>query len=125
MRVAVTGSSGLVGTALRTALADAGHEVIRLVRSETPAPDEVRWNVERGTIDQAALQDVAAIVHLAGENIGQRWTDETRRKVLESRVDGARLIAETAATLPAKPIILCASATGFYGDRGNEIVDET
>jgi uncharacterized protein (TIGR01777 family) len=125
MRVAVTGSAGLVGTALRKALADAGHEVVRLVRSDTTAPDAVRWDIDRGTIDDAALGDVAAIVHLAGENIGQRWTDETRRKVLVSRVDGTRLIAETAASLPAKPIVLCASATGFYGDRGDDIVDET
>ena len=71
-----------------------------------------------------ALGGVEAIVHLAGENIGQRWSDDVRRKVLDSRVNGTRLIAETAAGLASRPVLVCASATGYYGDRGDEIVDE-
>jgi uncharacterized protein (TIGR01777 family) len=124
MKIALTGASGLIGTALSAALADAGHELIRLVRREPVHPGEARWDIAAGTIDEAALQDVEAIVHLAGENIGQRWSTATREKVLSSRVDGTRLIAETAARLPGKPMLLCASATGFYGSRGDEVVDE-
>ena len=125
MRIALTGSSGLIGTALAEALDDAGHDLVRLVRGDAAGLDEAHWDIERGSIDAAALQGVGAIVHLAGENIGQRWTDETRKAVLDSRVDGTRLVAETAAALPGRPVLLCASATGFYGDRGDEIVDES
>ena len=125
MRIALTGSSGLIGTALAEALDDAGHDLVRLVRGDAAGPNEAHWDIERGSIDAAALQGVGAIVHLAGENIGQRWTDETRKAVLDSRVEGTRLVAETAAALPGRPVLLCASATGFYGDRGDEIVDES
>jgi uncharacterized protein (TIGR01777 family) len=95
------------------------------VRREPAGPGEARWDIAAGTIDEAALQDVDAIVHLAGENIGQRWSDDVRRRVLESRVEGTRLIAETAARLPRRPSLLCASAVGFYGSRGDEVVDES
>jgi uncharacterized protein (TIGR01777 family) len=125
MRIGITGASGLIGTALEQALDGAGHDVLRLVRHAPSGPDEAHWDIEAGTIDTAALRDVGAIVHLAGENIGQRWTDATRKAVLDSRVDGTRLVAEAAASLPGKPVLLCASATGFYGDRGDEIVDES
>ena len=75
-------------------------------------------------VDADALEGVEAIVHLAGENIGQRWSDDVRRRVLDSRVNGTRLIAEAAAGLASRPVLVCASAIGFYGDRGDEIVDE-
>jgi uncharacterized protein len=124
MRIAITGASGLIGTALTAALDDAGHDVLHVVRHAATGPAEVRWDVDAGTIDAAALEGVDAIVHLAGENIGQRWSDDVRRRVLDSRVNGTRLIAETAAGLAGRPVLVCASATGFYGDRGDEIVDE-
>jgi uncharacterized protein (TIGR01777 family) len=124
MRIAISGASGLIGTALADALDGAGHDIVRLVRHDPDGPGEARWDIDGGTIDTSALQDVGAIVHLAGENIGQRWSEETRRKVLDSRVMGTHLVAEAAASLPGRPVLLCASATGFYGDRGNEIVDE-
>lgn len=79
------------------------------------APDEAQWDIAARTIDDAALQNVDAVVHLAGETIGQRWSKETKRRVLESRVEGTRLIAETAARLPSRPILVCASGAGFYG----------
>lgn len=123
MRIAITGSSGLIGTALTTALDNAGHDLIHLVRHEPTGPAEIAWDIDAGTID-GSLEGVEAIVHLAGENIGQRWTDDVRRRVLDSRVNGTRLIAETAAGLTSRPIVICASATGFYGDRGDEVVDE-
>lgn len=124
MKIAVTGSSGLVGAALSSALIASGHDLVRLVRREPTGADEVRWDILAGTIDEEPLQDVDAIIHLAGENIGQRWSDDVRQRVLSSRVDGTRLIAETAARLRGKPVLLCASATGFYGNRGDEEVDE-
>lgn len=125
MRIAITGASGLIGTAVSTAFADAGHDVVRLVRRAPAGPGEAQWDVEAGTIDEGPLQEVEAIVHLAGETIGQRWTESTRRRILDSRVDGTRLIAETAARLPKSPVVLCASAIGYYGLRGDELVDET
>lgn len=124
MKIAITGSSGLVGTALASALTKDGHELVRLVRHSTPGPGEAHWGIESRTIDEEALQGVGAIVHLAGENIGQRWSDSVRRRVLHSRVEGTKLIAETAARLPSGPVLVCASATGFYGDRGDEVLDE-
>ncbi len=124
MKIAVTGASGLIGTALVVALADAGHDVIRLVRGLPTSSDESHWDLAAGTIDTAALEEIGAIVHLAGESIGQRWTDETKRRVLESRVEGTALIAATAARLPGRPVLVCASAVGYYGDRGDEELDE-
>ena len=124
MKVAITGASGFVGTPLVQALETRGHEVIRLVRG-SPGPGEAYWGIESQTVDEAALQDVEAIVHLAGENIGQRWSESARRRILDSRVLGTRLMAEAAARLPARPVLICASATGFYGDRGDEVLDES
>jgi len=124
VRIAITGSSGLIGSALVTALEGAGHDLLDVVRHAPTGPTQVQWDIERGLIDADRLEGVDAIVHLAGENIGQRWSDDVRRKVLDSRVQGTRLIAETAAGLTSRPVLLCASATGFYGDRGDEIVDE-
>ncbi len=125
MQIAVTGSSGLIGTALTRGLAAAGHDVVRLIRRGPAGPGEALWNVETGAIDEGALQDVGAIVHLAGETIGQRWSPQVKQRVLDSRVDGTRLVAETAARLPGKPVVLCASAIGFYGPRGDEELDES
>ena len=96
-----------------------------LVRREPSGPGEVGWDPDGGSLDAGALQGVDAIVHLAGENIGQRWTKATRRRVLDSRVQGTRLLAETAARLERPPsVLVCASATGFYGDRGDEVLTE-
>jgi uncharacterized protein (TIGR01777 family) len=124
MKIAITGSTGLIGSGLAPVLESSGHELIRLVRREATGENEASWNIAAGTIDEEALQDVGAIVHLAGENIGTRWTDDVRRRVLDSRVEGTKLIAETAARLPLRPALICASAIGFYGNRGDEKVDE-
>lgn len=131
MRVIITGSTGLVGRALvRSLLAD-GHEVTRLVRGgaqgfRAPGTAAVHWNPERGEIDAQALEGHDAAVHLAGEPIGEgRWDDEKKRRIIESRVKGTRLLAETLAGLSAKPpVLVSASAVGFYGDRGDEVVRE-
>ncbi len=124
--VLVSGASGLVGSALVPFLTTGGHTVTRLVR-RAPRAGEVRWDPDGGCLDAAALPAVDAIVHLAGDNIAEgRWTPEKKRRILESRLHGTRLIAETAAALPCPPrVLVCASAIGFYGDRGAEVLDET
>lgn len=126
MDVLVTGSSGLVGGALLPALRRAGHRVVRLVRSPTPGPDEARWDPATGTVDAAAIEGVDAVVHLAGEGIGdQRWSDEVKRRILESRTRGTTLLAETLAGLDRRPsVLVSASAVGYYGDRGDELLTE-
>lgn len=131
MKVIVTGSTGLVGRALvRSLLAD-GHEVTRLVRGgaqgfRAPGTAAVHWDPARGEIDAQALEGHDAAVHLAGENIGEgRWDDEKKRRIIESRVKGTTLLAGALAGLSAKPeVLVSASATGFYGDRGAEILRE-
>ncbi len=128
MRVAVSGSTGLVGSALVEKLVSDGYDVVRLVRPTTRSanPSDVRWDPKTGAIDQAALEGVDAVVHLAGETISAlRWTREKRRRIRESRVRGTDTLARAIAGLSRKPLVLvCAGATGYYGDRGDEVLDE-
>ena len=126
MRIAVTGASGLIGSALLPELRAAGHDVITLVRRTPRADGEVGWDPQAGTVDEAGLAGVDAIVHLAGFNLGTRWTNAKKRLILDSRVGGTRLIAETSARLDPRPAALvCASAIGFYGERGDDVLTET
>lgn len=115
MRIAVTGASGLVGSALVPALQKAGHEVLTLVRRTPASGSEVEWDPAAGRLDASHLEGVETIVHLAGENIGQRWTARSRERILRSRVDGTGLVARTAATLASRPALVQASAVGYYG----------
>lgn len=126
MKVAITGSSGLIGSALVPALRGAGHSVVRVMR-RPPGADEVRWDPGRRELDPAALADVDAVVHLAGVNIGsRRWSDKRKREVLDSRVDGTETVSEALAKAEARPrALLSASAIGWYGDTGDRAVDET
>jgi hypothetical protein len=129
MRVVVTGSSGLIGSALVIRLRGAGHDVVRLVRGAASASDEVRWDPAQRSIDLAGLHAAGPIdgaVHLAGEGIGeQRWSDDQKRKILDSRVQGTTLLAETLAALDPKPkVLVSGSAVGFYGLRGDEVLTE-
>jgi uncharacterized protein len=125
VKVAVTGSSGLIGTALARALQGRGDEVTRLVR-RTPGPGEARWDPDGGQIEAGALEGQDAVVHLAGVGIGdRRWSEDHKRAVLESRVKGTTLIAEAIAGLADKPNVLAsASAVGYYGLRGDEVLTE-
>ena len=126
MNVLVTGSSGLVGSALIKKLSTHGHQVTRLVR-RTPRPGEVRWNPDDGTIEAAALGQIDAVVHLAGAGIGDhRWTPEYKQQLVDSRIRGTALLANTLAARDHKPsVLLSASAIGIYGDRGDAELDET
>ncbi len=125
MKTLVTGSTGLVGQALCAHLKQRGDEVLRLVRRAPGADDEVQWDPMEGSCDAAAF-DVDAIVHLAGEGIAsRRWSDEQKLRIRESRVVGTRLISEGAVRGAQRPrVLVSASAIGFYGDRGDEVLDE-
>ena len=119
MKIVVTGSTGLVGSALVPSFASAGHEVVRLKRPS-------HWDPEKRTVDLAAFAGVDAVVHLAGESIASgRWTAARKERILESRVTGTKLIAETIGRLDPPPqVLVSASAIGYYGDRGNEVLRE-
>lgn len=123
MRILVSGASGLVGKALSTNLVDAGHEVVALSRS--PGPATIVWDPRGGRLDPAALHGFDAVVHLAGESVAGRWTTAKRERIRQSRIAGTRLLAQTLAELPSPPgVFVCASAVGYYGDRGDEVLDE-
>lgn len=124
--IAVTGATGLIGSALVARLRAKGHPVRRLVRStRDPQPGDVPWNPEAGTLDPAVLAGCDAIVHLAGAPIAQRWTASHKRDIRDSRVNGTSLLAKAIAAMSEKPrVVLSGSAIGYYGDRGDELVDE-
>lgn len=126
MTIAITGSSGLIGSALVRALEAKGQRVLHIVRRESKRDNEITWNPERGEIDAAKLDGVDAVVNLAGENIAQRWSDDAKRRIRESRVKSTTLLAQTLADRPQKPrVLLSGSAVGYYGDRGDEELDES
>jgi len=126
VRILVTGASGLIGSALVSYLTAGGHAVTRLIRAQPrPGQGEVHWDPETGKLDPMVLQGVDAAVHLAGESIAQRWTPERKAKILKSRARGTRLLSESFARLTQPPcVFLCASAIGYYGDRGEEVLTE-
>ncbi|MDN3297325.1 TIGR01777 family oxidoreductase [Streptomyces ficellus] len=126
-RIAVTGSTGLIGTALVRSLRADGHEVVRLVRRPARAGDEVEWDPKRQYVDVAGLVGCDAVVHLAGAGVGERrWTEAYKREIRESRVLGTAAIAEAVASLDVPPkVLVCGTAIGYYGDTGSRAVDET
>lgn len=127
MDVLVSGSTGLIGTALVSALREKGHRVVRLVRSGGGGRDEARWDPAAGTIEAEKLEGIGAVVHLAGEGIAEgRWTAEKKARILDSRVQGTGLLARTIAGLSTPPgVMVSTSAIGYYGDRGNELLRES
>lgn len=127
MKVAITGASGLIGSALVPHLRARGDEVLRLVRRPASAPDEVSWDPAAGTVDLQRLAGIDAVVHLAGAGVGDhRWTDAYKRTILDSRVDGTHTIVKAMTALNPRPRTLVAgSAIGWYGDTGDRAVDET
>lgn len=125
MRVAIAGASGLVGSALIPVLQDLGAQITRLVRSK-PKPGEMEWHPNQDEVSAGKLEGFDVVINLAGENIaGGRWTDDQKRKIRDSRVNGTHLLSEAIAKLTKKPrAFICASATGIYGDRDDETLDE-
>lgn len=124
--VVVTGSSGLIGRALGAALRSAGRSVRMLVRRTPRADGEFEWAPEEGRVDPAALEGADAVVHLAGESIADgRWTEARKQRIRDSRVIPTRLLARVLAASPAGPrTLVCASAIGYYGDRGEETLTD-
>ncbi|HYI73630.1 MAG TPA: TIGR01777 family oxidoreductase [Gaiellaceae bacterium] len=124
MKVVVSGASGLIGSMLVPTLRAAGHDVIRLVRRDAAAPDEVRWDPSAGELDTSKLDGAEAFVNLSGANLDQRWTADAKREILESRTKTTSLLATTARDLGAATL-LCAGGSGIYGNREDEILTET
>jgi hypothetical protein len=126
MNVLISGATGLIGTALVEALGAVGHHVGRLVRPGTPlGADDVTWDPAAGQLDPAGLEGRDAFVHLSGENIAKRWTEDVKRAIRDSRVESTRLLCRTLASLARPPAVLaCASAIGYYGHRGEEVLTE-
>lgn len=125
-RVAISGASGLIGAALRAYLGTAGHQLMSLVRRQDGGPDTIFWKPQAAEIDAERLERLDAVVHLAGENVGRRWNEARKRAIRESRIQGTRLLCETLAKRDHKPrVLISASATGYYGDRGDELLDES
>jgi uncharacterized protein (TIGR01777 family) len=139
MKILVSGASGLIGSALTKAASSAGHTITPLARKMSGAnaspvgrshqerlPGAVHWDPAAGTIDASALEGFDAVVHLAGESIAAaRWTAEQKKRILDSRVQGTRLLSNTLAQLQRRPpVLVSASAVGFYGDSGDRVLRE-
>jgi uncharacterized protein (TIGR01777 family) len=127
MKLLISGSHGLVGTALVKSLEAEGHEIFRLVRHAPGSDSEIEWSPDRYSIALARLEGFDAVVHLAGENIASgRWDEEKKRKIRESRVKGTKLLSDALANLARSPkTLISASAVGYYGNRGDELLTET
>jgi len=127
MRVAVTGSSGLIGSALCSQLTGDGHQVVRVVRRPVQSGEPaLTWDPEAGTIDASGLEGMDAVVHLAGAGIGDhRWSEARKRIILDSRTRATALLASTLAGLDRPPrVLVSGSAIGFYGDCGDQVLNE-
>lgn len=126
MNVLLTGASGFIGSALTSRLSKSGHRVVSLRRASVGGEARPTWNPAVGQIQLEPAGALDAVVHLAGENIAQRWTTAAKQRIRASRVDATRLLCEALGRLPQPPrVLVCASATGFYGDRGDEVLDES
>ncbi|MBK6872370.1 MAG: TIGR01777 family protein [Kineosporiaceae bacterium] len=127
MRIAIAGSSGLMGTELVTRLTAEGHEAVRLVRRPARTPHEITWDPDAGGLPSEALADVDGVVNLAGAGVGdKRWTDAYKRLLVSSRVNTTNVLVDAMLALGTPPPVLVnASAQGFYGDRGEEVLTET
>ena len=123
--ILVAGASGLIGRALIPALANEGHRVLRLVRRQPRAADELRWNPAAHLFDERQLKEIDVIINLAGEPIDHRWTTSRRRRIRDSRVAGTDTIVEAIGRTGRAITLINASAVGFYGDMGDRVLDET
>lgn len=126
MKVAITGSTGLIGSSLTGALQARGHTPVPVVRNTSPGPGELSWSPSEGTIDAAGFEGIDAVVHLAGAGIGdKRWNDEYKQVILRSRTEGTALLARTLAELSDQPkVLVSASGMDYYGDTGDRVITE-
>jgi uncharacterized protein len=128
MKILISGSSGLIGSAAATALKSDGHDVVHLVRpGKPPNPGDVQWDPMRSTVDVAALEGVEVVIHLSGAGIADgRWTEERKQLLRSSRIDTTRVLVDSLSRLKQKPrVLIVASAIGYYGNRGDEILTES
>jgi len=127
LTIAVTGATGLIGTALVTQLRARGHTVRRILHSQRSAePGDVVWSADMGPVPPNALAGVDAVIHLAGEPVAHRWTDDRKRAIRDSRVRSTELLADAVRAMGTKPaVFLSGSAIGYYGDGGDDLVDES
>jgi uncharacterized protein len=128
MKILISGSSGLIGSTAATALKSDGHNVVRLVRpGKPPNPGDVQWDPMRATVDVAALEGVEVVIHLSGAGIADgRWTEERKQLLRSSRIDTTRVLVDSLSRLKQKPrVLIVASAIGYYGNRGDEILTES
>lgn len=128
MKILITGASGFIGKALQKSFAEKGYEMLLATRSKPEKPSEIQWDTEKGFAEEdlPRLESLDAIIHLAGESITGRWTDDKKQRLMDSRVDGTRNVVETIGKLQNKPkVFIAASAIGIYGDRDDEILTET
>ncbi|RZQ59432.1 TIGR01777 family oxidoreductase [Amycolatopsis suaedae] len=124
MRVLLAGSSGLIGATLARSLTANGHEVRRLVRRETRGPDERNWDPPAGRIEPGAFDGVDAVINVGGAPMGLRWSAARKQMIVDSRVEPTEVLADAVAE-HGIPVLVNASAVGFYGDTGSTVVDET
>jgi len=124
-RTVISGATGLVGTELTSALKKAGHSVLAMSR-KPGTPDSIQWDPAKGILNPQSFSNIETVVHLAGENIaGGRWTTAVKERIRSSRVEGTRNLVKSLAAVEKRPkTLICASAIGFYGDRGDEILTE-
>jgi len=126
MRVVLAGASGLIGSGLKAALQRSGHEVLVLVRHPTSRPDEDSWDPAAGRVDPDFLARADAVVCLSGVGVGDhRWTEDYKRQIVDSRIQTVGTLARSLATYGGPRVFIAASAVGIYGDRGDEILDES
>lgn len=127
MRILITGATGLIGTALQKDLKEKGYEVLLASRSEPKGENDVQWSIEDGFAEPEKLEGLDAVVHLAGESVsGLRWTDDKKKAIRDSRVIGTRTMVKALSQLKNRPkVLVAASATGFYGERGDEELTES
>ncbi|MGD0000655.1 MAG: TIGR01777 family oxidoreductase [Bryobacteraceae bacterium] len=126
MKIVLTGASGFIGARLRAHLTAQGHELVCLSRRAAAQPGWYAWDPESGPPPQAALLGAGAVIHLAGEPVAQRWNAEVKRRILSSRVQGTHSLVHALGAMPVRPgVLVCASAIGYYGSRGDEILPES
>lgn len=125
-RIAITGATGLIGSALWSGFAAEGHTLHKITRSQPAEQTDIYWQPRGGEIDAASLEGVDVLIHLAGENLFGRWTDDKKESILRSRTEGTKLLSRTLAELNEPPeVFVSASAVGFYGNTGDQVVDES